>query len=108
MTFDLKNLNTPKIQTAGGEFPAFFAICQTAINQTQWKGSQLETVQFVKGQLEALRQHCASLGVEEPLMKNEIEEDGVEIEAPQVAEPTHSEPAPEQPKAETSADEKKK
>lgn len=94
----LSDLNNPKIKTATGNFPAFFAVLQTAVNQTTWKGSDLEMVSHVKGQLERLRQVCAELSEpevkpEEP--KAEGEEAGVEISVPPLADPEHSAPAEE-------------
>lgn len=83
-TFDLASLNNPKIKTNAGLYPAFFAILQTGINSTQWKGSDLELIQLVKGQLEALRVHCESLvKAPAPVATPEApKEDGVQIAAP--------------------------
>lgn len=75
----LQSLNEPKIKTQEGTFPAFFAVLQTAINNTTWKGTDIEIVNFVKGKLDALRSACAEL---------EVKKGGVDLKAPVEAKAT--------------------
>lgn len=108
--FSPADLLEPKIKIGENRtVPLFFATCQTAINNTSWKGSDLDNIKQVKQQLVDLLKFCQNSAqgeANDSKPNNESKESGVSIgdgiepstneaiSAPQVAEPAHSEPAP--------------
>lgn len=61
-TFSPADLLKPEVQIGNGQtVPLFFAVCQTGINNTSWKGSDTENVRHVKQQLVQLLKYCQDL-----------------------------------------------